>query len=629
MSISDLCTTFVNSAKLKDEIERNIIEFAEAPWGLGMGTFPEVPPLFPVQKFLFKCYYNIPLDNVEHPIIVKDKFNEKERYRFTEEEYLHFLYEEGRININEVTGDPKLLRPNILLVIGRRGCKTSTVAVLVAFETYRLLKKICPQTYYRIMPDQEIRISCIATNQEQSGELFRMVTAHLERSEYFSKYRNKPTLSYMQLSTQWDIEKFSGNRPSLRLVASPCSGRGLRGHNNIIAILDEMAYFFEEDNSPDRSDANIYKAVTPSVAKFNSPEGDPHGKVICISSPNEKKGKFFELYQKSFDPQCDDLLMIQAPTWEIDHTLSPKFLRSAYVENPVSFNVEYGAQFSDKISAWIENEQILRFNIIPGLKQKTISYDRVPHFMGIDVGLKKDGTSICVCHVEKQEMNGTLKDTIELDAIATRYASDEGKDFFSPEEMALWIYEWTKKFYIIKGLLDQYYGLAIVPVLHKQGVKQIEAKYFSRDFNSRIYQNLMIKMMDGLLRIPESDPYEDHGKKCTDLPLIKELLSLKATRHSKHIVTVSAPEIKGMHDDESDSFSRAVWLATEFLDAGGMVSRNILAPVSGDKGTSYRKYYQKHKRSSLYTNRPSTRLQSELHRSRGVHNHPGNSLIRR
>lgn len=611
MSLSDICTEYISTAKLKDETERNIIEFAEAPWGLGLGYYPEVPPLFPVQKFIFKCYYNIPLDNKEKNIVIKDKFNEKVRFRFTEIEYLKFLWNEGRVNIDKVTGNSSDFRPNLILVIGRRGLKTSTIGILVSFETYKLLKKICPQEYYRIMPDDEIRVSCIATNQEQAAELFRRITGHLERSEYFRKYRNKPTLNYMQLSTQRDIEEYGrGNRPSLRIVASPCSGRGLRGHNNIIAVLDEMAYFFESDSSIDRSDKTIYDAVTPSVAKFNTSNGDPHGKIICISSPGARAGRFFEMYQRSLEKDCNDLLMIQAPTWEVDYTLSPKFLRSKYSENPITFDAEFGANFSDRVSAWIENDQVLRMNVVPGLRTKSISYERIPHFMGIDVGLKQDGTAIAICHVVRKKYQSGVKDFIELDCIDVRYAEDEEKEYFSPEEMAEWIHSYTEKFFIVKGIMDQYYGMAILPILSERGSKQFEAIHVTRDFSSKIYQNLMSKMLDSSLRIPEGQERVVNGKKTKDLELITELLSLQATLHSKYLITVKAPEIKGMHDDRSDAFGRSVYLATEYLSKGGMAKQNVVKTAGGSKGKrGYKKYLNRQKKNSVFTKRPSRSVQ--------------------
>ena len=617
MSLSELCKTHISSSKLKDETERNIIEFAEAPWGLGMGSMPGVPPLFPVQKFIFKTYYNIPLDNGdERKILIRDKFNEKDRFLFNEVEYLNFLYNEGRINIKEVTGDPKKSRSNLVLVIGRRGLKTSSIAVLVSFETYKLLKKTSPHEYYKIMPDDEIRMSCVATNQEQAGELFRRISGHLERSEYFKKYRTKPTLTYMKLCTQRDIEEYGvGKRSSLRIVASPCTGRGLRSHNNIIAILDEMAHFFESDTATDKSDKAIFEAVTPSVAKFTSPGGDLDGRVICISSPKDRSGMFYELYKRSMEENCEDLLMIQAPTWEVDYTLSPKYMRAKYIENPVSYMSEFGGEFSDRVSAWIENEQMLRINIVPGLRLKKMSYERVPHFMGIDVGLKQDGTAIAICHIVKEMVCGVEKGIIELDCLDSRYAKDEDKEYFHPDDIADWIASYMDKFYIVKGMMDQYYGLAMIPKLYEKGIKQIQAVHVSREYSSRVYQNLMSKMLDVSLKIPEDEEHVVDGKKTKDINLIKEMLRLRAVTHSKYLITVKAPDVKDAHDDESDAYARAVFLATEYMASGGGVVRSNQVEGASSRA-NYRQYYMKQKRNVLYTMRPSSALQMEASRNR-------------
>ena len=133
MSLSDLCGPYIQTQSLRDEVEKNVIEFCEAPWGLGMGAGEGKPGLAPVQKFILKCYYNIPLNSSDKAIIINDKFNEVERFRLTEIEYLKFLNDEGRINIKEVTGDPGYNRPNLILVIGRRGYKTSTISIIFTF----------------------------------------------------------------------------------------------------------------------------------------------------------------------------------------------------------------------------------------------------------------------------------------------------------------------------------------------------------------------------------------------------------------------------------------------------------------------------------------------------------------
>lgn len=616
MGIADLCTDFITTKKLKDDSERNVLEFAEAPWGLGLGSCPELPPLFPVQKFIFKCAYNIPLNNTEQKIIIKDRFNEKERFRFTEIEYLKYLQDENRINIKEVTGNPEDLRTNICLVIGRRGTKTTTTSILISYEIYKLLRKYSPHQYYNIMPNEEISLSCIATNQEQASLLFRHITGHLERADCFKRYRNKATIDYMQLSTERDIEQFGpGQRPSLRVLASPCSGRGLRGKSNICAIFDEMAYFFESESSTDKSDKAVYDAVTPSVARFNSPTGEPHGKIICISSPNTRKGQFYELYQRSFEADCKDLLMIQAPTWEVDYTLSSKYLRAKYAENPLSFKAEFEAQFSDRVYAWIENEQVLRLNVIEGLKEKTHSYDRFPHFMGVDVALQNDGTAICICHIERKDTANGPRNFIEMDLVEVRYAKEEGKEFFTPEEITEWISSYMDKFFIVKGTMDQHYGLSIVPQLHTKGHKQFIVTHADRSSNSKMYQNLMVKMLDASLRLPEGTEKPREGAKLKDHPLVSELLSLQATQHSKYLITVEAPSTG--HDDMSDAFARAVYLASEYMNTGGATVKQNTVATTGPS-TSYKQYFRKSKINAAHTRRPSTAVMTDMMRNRSL-----------
>lgn len=617
MGISDLCVDFISTKKLKDDSERSVIEFAEAPWGLGLGNSPDLPPLFPVQKFVLKCIYNIPLSSSEKNIIINDKFNEKERFRFSEIEYLKYLIDLNRINIKEVTGNIDDTRPNLCLVIGRRGTKTTTIAIVIAYEIYKLLRRYSPQQYYNMMPNDEIWLSCISTNIVQSADLFRRITGYLEGSDFFKRYRNKPTLDYMQLSTERDIELYGlSQRPSIRVVASPCSGRGLRGHNNICAVFDEMSYFFESANSADKSDKSVYDAVTPSVAKFNSPEREPHGKVLCISSPNTRSGMFYELYNRSFEDDCKDLLMIQAPSWEVDYTLSPKYLRSRYAENSITFKNEFGAEFNDRVFGWIENEQVLRMNVIPGLKLKEFNLERLPHFMGVDVGLQNDGTAIVICHIVKKETSSGWKDFIELDLAEVRYAKNEKKEFFSPDEIGEWIYSFSNKFFIVQGTMDQHYGLAIVPLLHSKGFKQIQVNYASRDYNSRIYQNLMSKMLDGGLRIPDGGERVLEGNKTTDIPLVSELLILQATQHSKYLITVEAPEAKGRHDDLSDAFARAVYLATEYMTTGGSTVKTNNAQSTGGSSVSYKQYFKKSKMSASFTKRPSSAVMADLNRGR-------------
>src|ERR1700734_1322553 len=76
----------------------NIIEFIEKFKLLPQG-------LFPVQRFIVKLYYNIKLDDVLSPnerdhIKITDKFGQTTEKVLTEVQYLQYLYDRGRCNIN-------------------------------------------------------------------------------------------------------------------------------------------------------------------------------------------------------------------------------------------------------------------------------------------------------------------------------------------------------------------------------------------------------------------------------------------------------------------------------------------------------------------------------------------------
>jgi len=485
---------------------------------------------------------------------------------------------------------------------------TTVTACIIAYETHKLLNRYCPQEYFGIMPEDDIRITCVSTGKETATELFNRVTGHIERCEFFRKFRCKPTKQSMRLRSQRDIDKYGEQgRATITINVAPCSAKGLRGHNNIIVALDEMAFFFaDEKNSgsgaSDKNDRAIYNAVTPSLAKFKTADGDPAGKVICISSPYGKTGKFYEEYERSYKEGNDDLLMIQAPTWEIDPELSTKFLKNKYQENPKVYNSEFGAEFSDEICAWIEDPIIVRQNIVPGLKYKIRSFERVPHFMGIDVGLKGDGSSIVIGHWTKEKVDGEELDRLEVDCCDSRYSADEGEDFFTPEEIADWIAEYLDRFYIVKGLMDQYYGMSIVPRLEKKGKRIFEARHFSDTLNSNVYQNLLANMISSTLRFPEENQRIIGSKPTTDSDLVLELLTLQSQQKSKYLIKVHAPDREGAHDDNSDALSRMVLLATEYKVSG--LGNKVVASSNSVRASSYKRALSR-ENMRVKLNRPS------------------------
>lgn len=564
----------------------SILEYIESSWGLGL-------TLWPVQRFIVKLYYHLPLEDRIKSIRVTDMFNTQVLHHFTEVEYLAFLFSEGRCNI----GVQDHARRELLLAIGRRGSKTTLSGIFASYEVYRLLNLVNPQGYYGLPPGNRIQIVSIATDKDQAGLLFNEVTSHLSRCEYFKPYIANNTLSYIQFRTPNDITKYGGTirhengkftsfngKATIRVTFKSCIAKGLRGSGNIVVIMDEMAHFKDEGGS---SAKEIYDAVTPSTAAFSpkdpnntaQPIGPVEARIICISSPLNKAGKFYDLFNLAMGcgEGASNMIAIQAPTWEINPTIEANYYRQKYHADPASFMTEHGAQFSDRVRGWIEREVDLLACIDPELRPKTIGIPRYPHHMGIDVGLIDDGTCICITHCEGDKIvldyheswyagvdwnisNPHLNGDYPT-AYARKIKDVERLDF---DAIAEWVVALTKRFYIADGIFDRWNGIPLEQALCKAGLSHFKAEFFTRDYASRIYQSSKMMILDEKLVLYDYPM----GSQNKHSPFIQELLSLQAEQVSKNVCVVAAPESGGCHDDLSDAFVRSVWLASQRLVSG-------------------------------------------------------------
>jgi len=561
----------------------NILDYIESNWGLGM-------KLFPVQKFIVKLYYFLPLGDKTKTIRVTDMFNSRVLYEFTETEYLEYLFNEGRCNIKAQDHE----RRELILPIGRRAGKSTLAGIFASYEVYRLLNLQHPQGYYGLPPGNRIQIISIGTDKDQAGILFNEVTSHLSRCEYFSPFIANNTQSYIQFRTPHDIDKYGGTvrhengkfvsfngKATIRVTFKSCIAKGLRGFGNIVVILDEMAHFQAEGQS---SAKDIYDAITPSTAAFSpkdpndtmTPTGQVESRIICISSPLNKAGKFYDLYHQAMagGEGSKNMLAIQAPTWEVNPTVQTDYYRQKYHADPTSFMTEHGAQFSDRVRGWIEREADLLACIDESAVPKDRGIPRYPHELGLDVGLVGDGTAVFITHCEGgkihldyheywqagkdwRESNPHLDNNYSCE-YAKKLAMVERLEF---DEIAQWIIGLSKKFYISEAIFDRWNGIPLEQAFVKVGMRQFKSEFFTRDVSSKIYQNTKLMIYDEKVVLYDV-PKGENGKHS---PFIAELLTLQATQASKNVIVVEAPDHQGYHDDMSDAFVRAVWLSSQKL----------------------------------------------------------------
>lgn len=542
------------------------ITFLEAEWGFGLGK--TAPQMYPTQRFIIKVYYSMDLDNsANRDIVIKDMFNEEILHVFNEQEYFDYLVKEGRINLTDIG----TIRENLQLVIGRRGSKTTTISFIYGYELYRNLSMYSPHDYYGIMPDDLIEAVSVSTDEGNAKNFFDRVVGNLLRSPFFADYMKKPKETEVYFQTRRDIDKYGrGGKASIRFRAATCSAKALRGQNNFLVCLDEAAFFFKDTagkKASNQSDRSIYDAVSPSLAKFNHPDGSPAGRSFMISSPGDTDGLFYSEYERSFDSSMQDLVMIQIPSWEMDPTLSSKYLRAQHAKGPNVYKAEFGAQFLTAINGWIDDPNILLKNVNNDLGYREYGALGVDYFMGIDVGLRRDGTALTLSHVEWVQSGDNIKPVIVVDWSMVRYASVEGLPYFEPKDVVEWIKEVDKRYNIVASMMDQHMGLAIKPDLDRAGLSDVRMVDVTNAINSNIYQNFMAKLIGGNVIIPgidhgETEPPKEDGKYTE---LISELFQLNAENSGKYITKVFVPEKVG-HDDLSDSLARSIYLATEYIN---------------------------------------------------------------
>ena len=495
---------------------------------------------------------------------------------------------------------------------------TTMSGIFASYEVYRLLNLYNPQAYYGLPNGNRIQIISVATDKDQASILFNEVAGHLAKCDYFRPYQANNTQSQVNFRTPYDIEKFGSiyrengkfasfnGKASVRLTFRGATGKGLRGAGNIVIILDEFAHFL--DSGP-ASAEEIYKAVTPSAAAFSPKNPDnpmevlkdefgeeysKESRIVCISSPLGKSGKFYALYDQAMKngKGAENMLAIQAPTWEINPTVPLGDLQQAYYADPKAFSVEFGAEFNDQLSGWIEREEDLMACVDPKLRPVLQARPKMPHNMGIDIGLAGDGSSISITHVEGDKIIHDYHETwyakkswYEANPHLTHPISNYAKTLENVErldfdEIALWIKLLCKKFQIRAGLFDRWNGIPLEQSLHKSGLKQFTCEHFTRDQSSKIFQSAKMMMYDEKLVLydyPIPERVESSGGGTPHSPHIAELLSLRAKMISKNILLVEAPQKEGSHDDFSDAFVRSVWLSIQQMTSEKHISHGYIS----------------------------------------------------
>lgn len=427
---------------------------------------------------------------------------------------------------------------------------SSITAFIATYETYRLLRMGNPQGYFGFPKGQEIAVCTTASSETNAMTLFNLIKSYCLNCNFLKDKVVNRSREFFTLCT--DSDAANGADPSIFLLCGGAKSTSIRGHNNIVVIIDEAAFL------PVTGDGNgdeLYSALTPSISTFTKRQDDGtlrgEGKIILLSSPYGKSGLFYKKFIESFDFR-DSMLMFNMYTSMVNPSVDSSILHDEKKRNPSMFECEYCAKFSDAVSAWVEESAISEVidEKLPVNSRK--GTPGIEYYMGIDYGGKTDGAAIAIVHkddnkivldyadvyygsqsdVWNDELNGIYRNANRMFA-GEEYVPLDG---FSSEIKRL-----NEIYPSVYGWFDQFNGYGLFEALDKKGLHQFEIKSLTSSLNQQMYQMAKELIYSKLVRIP------NHPVLVPEMTTLQEIKTGAKT-------SVSAPQRRGFHDDITDAF---------------------------------------------------------------------------
>jgi hypothetical protein len=499
----------------------DIITFCNSPQWLGLPTHPTNPiNLFDVQRIMLKCFYRGSIGN--------------ENLEFTEEE-IKLIKDLGLVDDDHGDVLSKYYSGHIfrdlVLVWGRRSGKDFCVSIIALYEAMKLLE--CPggdpYAMYELSSANPINILTVANSKSQARIAFTEIKEKLFYSEYFKdKYvKEGLTSSSIYLLTPRDKEEnkelkkrgMSIRKGSVGVVVGHSNSDTLLGMGCIVLILDEVASYKTTGGAS--SGDRIYTALTPTVQtycrkKYDRDKNgkiklDPEtgqkivkeriydGKIISISSPRAKEGKFYEMFRDSKD--VPNRLAMRLSTWKVNSTHTRESLRAESNMSAVEFNMEFGAEFSGTgLESFFTEDQVQQCFTGHNLKNIDLGSPGNIYFAHLDPATSSHNYAMVILHKEYYMDRETRKSLFRIIVDHIKYWTPL-KGPINPDEVMEYILGMRRRFHIGMMTYDQWASLESIIKLRKAGIPNKETR-FTSSYKMTIYKELENLVNTNRLFIP-------------------------------------------------------------------------------------------------------------------------------
>jgi hypothetical protein len=409
----------------------------------------------------------------------------------------NFLDTFAEFRADSWSGWRKILRrltPDVrefVAICGRGAGKSRIVAAIACyFATQREFKRVVGERIY---------IGVIAPDRKQASVTLGYIKGLLASVPTFATLIEAETSDSIDLANGITIEVVTAT------ISAP------RGRAYALVIIEEAAFLRDEQSA--NPDIELVRAVTPALARVP-------GSLLCvISSPYARRGYLYQAWKRHQTSPSADVLLVQAPTLELNPSFDRRAIHRAYAEDPAAAAAEYGAQFRSDVETFVSMEA-LDACVQPGRHELApiFGWEQPSYAAFVDPsGGSADGFTLAIGH--------RVDERIVIDALR------ETQPPFSPEAVISDYAALLKQYRITTVTGDRYAGEFPREAFRKLGVTyETSAKS-----KSELYRDLLPMLNSHLVELL------DHPKAIQQLATLER----RTARGGKD----SIDHAPGSHDD--------------------------------------------------------------------------------
>jgi hypothetical protein len=168
----------------------------------------------------------------------------------------------------------------------------------------------------------------------------------------------------------------------------------------------------------------------------------------------------WEAWQRYHDQPDGDVVLVQAPTHELNPAFDASAVANAYEDDPLSAAAEYGAQFRSDVSTLITREALDACIISGRFELPFIHAVRYCAFLDFAGGSGGDSATLAIAHAEhRQEPRSFVLDVIR-----------EHRPPFSPEAVCKEFADVLKAYRLTRAISDKWGGQFPIEQMKKHGI---------------------------------------------------------------------------------------------------------------------------------------------------------------